>query len=115
MLQLTNFTNAPNQIAEISLPDGTTANFSLTFDELVNSWFFDFSYSNKNLNYFGQRLTSNPNLLYPFRNILTFGLMCTVNDGGEAWFINDFITGRVNLYILDATDLQIINSFLNNA
>ena len=113
MLLLTNITNDPNQQCTVVLPDNTRFILYLEYNALVSSWNYGVSYSVKNLNYLGQQLTNNLNLLNPFVNIINFGLLCEVTDGGNPWSKNDFIKQRVNLYLLNQNDLDIIGTIYN--
>lgn len=100
------FTDSPRQSEEILLPDNTTFTINLYYNNLTSSWFFDILYPASNFTLLGQKLTSNPNVIHNFRNKLKFGLSFIVKDGGELWYKDDFTSGRVDVYLLDETDLQ---------
>lgn len=58
----------------------------------------------------GAMMTASPNMLRNFKNILPFGLACVSNDGLDPYFINDFASGRCKLYLLNADELESIET-----
>jgi hypothetical protein len=52
-------------------------------------------------------------MLRAFRNILPFGLACTVADGMEPVFLTDFSEGRASIYLLQAEDIDTVEAFIN--
>ena len=113
MLLLTSITNAPNQQFTVVLPDNTIFTLYLEYLVQFSAWFYGVSYVPASLNYLGQQLTNNLNLLSPFVNILDFGILCEVIDGGNPWDINDFINQRVNLYLLNQDDINTVQVIYN--
>lgn len=103
MKQITYFTNNANQKVVVTLDDGSSINFSLKYFENQLGWFYTLSYGNFIRN--SRRLVSSPNLLRAYRNILPFGLACIAVDGYEPTFLDDFSSGRVCVYILNAQDI----------
>lgn len=84
--------------------------FNLYFMPSQQSWFFDFSYGDVVAN--GIRLCLAPNLIRAFKNVVPFGFCVVSTDGFDPNSVNDFTSGRVQLYTLNATDVQEIEEVL---
>ena len=46
-----------------------------------------------------------PNLMRQWRHLLPFGIACAAADGVDPFDIQDFSTGRCQLYLLDDADI----------
>lgn len=103
MKQITSITNDPNQILSIVLDDGTKVNMNLNFWPAQLGWYYSLSYGDFIVN--NRRMVNSPNMLRQFRTIIPFGLCCTVLDGYEILYQDDFTSGRVSLYALNANDV----------
>ena len=99
---LDKLTNQAKQQYTLIGVNGEKIAFNLNFMPTQSAWQFDTIYQNFQLN--GVFLTVSPGLLYNFRNILPFDLMCTSTDGYEPQFINDFVVGRISLYLLSQAE-----------
>lgn len=114
MLYLRNIFNAnPKQQKTILLDNNNTFTFNIYYRSLTSGWYYDLSYSVSNFNVKGHKITNSLNLLDPFRERLNFGLSFKVEDKGEIWYLNDFETERVKVYLLNATDLANIKTEFN--
>lgn len=103
MKRISSITNDAKQVVNLVLDDGSRVNMSLEFCPNQLAWFYSLtrgSFSVKN-----RRLVNSPNLLRQFRNIIPFGICCTVVDGYEILYQDDFVNGRVNLYTLNSNDV----------
>lgn len=58
----------------------------------------------------GLRLVATPNMLFQWKNIIPFGLMCVSNDGYDPFYLDDFTTGRIKIYLLNSTDVPIFET-----
>lgn len=103
MKQITSITNDANQLLSLVLDDGSKVNMKLCYWPSQLGWFYSLSKGNFVVN--NQRLVNSPNLLRAYRNIITFGICCTVVDGYEPVYQNDFKSDRVSLYILNEADI----------
>lgn len=101
--QLTQLTASASQQLNAVGDSGIVVGLLLFFLPTQNGWGFNVTYNDFVFN--GGFLTNSPNLLRNFRNIIPFGLMCTTTDGYEPEFIEDFIDGRVSLYLLNAAEV----------
>lgn len=106
MKQIIEITDNPKQVFSFQLDNGGLITIRLYFIESQIGWFFDIEYQGITTNC--RRLTNCPNLLSDKINILPFGVACTVEDGQEPWFIDDFVTGRVKFYILNEDDVKYV-------
>lgn len=104
MKQLTNITSRPKQQFDVRLDDGTAVNIKMSYSAINRAWFMDIEYNG----YIStcHQITNCPNIIRESQNILPFGIACAVNDGFEPWFVDDFSTGRANLYILNKDEVK---------
>ena len=107
-----NLTNNHNQATDIVLDDGSTVTFNLRFKETMSPafWILDVIYGDFEIH--NLRLCAHANLLRQWKNVLPFGLAVISNDGLDPMDINDFINGRITLYVLDTTDIQTAETFI---
>ena len=108
MIFIENVTDEAKQAHHIVLADGSTMDLTLTYLPTIQRWQFDIVHPQ--LTAYGRLLTHHPNLLRQWQNIIQFGLACIVSDGAEPFDIEDFASGRVELYVLDATDVADVES-----
>lgn len=90
------------------LDDGTVLTLEVIYLASIQRWMFNLTHPNLTLN--ASLLCVHPNLLHSWRNIINFGIACLSTDGVDPVDIEDFSTGRVQLYILNATDLAAVDS-----
>jgi hypothetical protein len=106
MLQVTGLTATPKQSVKVQLDNGDVVELNFTYRENQRAWFFDILY--KDFACYGTKLTNCPNIVRQFQNTLPFGVGCSVKDGYEPWFLNDFESGRVSVFVLDANDVDYV-------
>lgn len=103
MILLTNITDDPKQNFVLTGENGEIIPFYLYFCPRQIGWFFNISYGDFTVN--GLRLCVGPNALFQWKNIIPFGLCCTSTDGQDPFYLDDFTTGRVSLYLLNQADV----------
>lgn len=104
MKKITAVTQDANQEFSLTLDDGTIVRItSLVYVPSQLSWLYSLAYGNFAL--FNQRIVNSPNMLRKYRNIIPFGLCCTVIDGYEIINQSDFVSGRDSFYVLNDNDL----------
>lgn len=103
MKQITSITNDANQILTLVLDDGTRVNMTMSFWPNQYGWYYSLTYGDFEVS--NRRMVNSPNLLRQFRAIIPFGLCCTVIDGYEPIYQNDFSSGRASLYVLNSEDI----------
>lgn len=104
MLLITGLTSDATQEFTLVGEQGENISFKLYYFPGQIGWFYDVSYGNFNVT--GQRLVVSPNTLNQWINIIEFGLGCTSSDGDDPFYIDDFISGRISLYLLNSTDIE---------
>ena len=109
---VTGINDNPSQVFSLSIPDGTTATFTLSYRPNQKGWYYDMSWDGKNPSFQlnGCRLTVFPNILRQFKNQLTFGIACLTTDGYEPMNLEDFNTKYANLYILTQAEVENIET-----
>lgn len=108
MKQITELSSEPKQTIRVLLPTKELLQLNLEFKPNQNGWFFGFTYGATTIG--NLRLTARMNILREYQNTLPFGLACVTNDGLEPWFLQDFTTGRVKMYVLTPTEVQTIEN-----
>lgn len=103
MKQLSSITGDPQQILNIVLDDGSRVEMFLSYWPQQSGWFYSLTYGNFSVA--NRRMVVSPNMLRQFRSIVPFGLCCTVIDGYEPIYQDDFSNGRASLYVLNAEDV----------
>ena len=68
------------------------------FSPRTQNWYIDIEY--ESFIQKGIKLVREPNLLAKHINVLPFGLCVTVSDNFEPFLINDFVSGRVSVFLL---------------
>lgn len=109
MIQITGLTSSPSQ--SFNIPDPVTRKpiyFDLVFSPRCQCWYFDLEYEGFISR--GNKLVRGPNILPRHINTLPFGLAVVVADDFEPFLINDMVSGRVLLYILDHSDVEEIQA-----
>jgi hypothetical protein len=110
MKQITGLSANAKQKFKVQIDGGDIAIFNFYYLQSQIGWFFDITYGNFKST--GLRLVNSPNVLSPYFNMLRFGLMVEVPDGAEPYFLDDFISGRVNLYITSEIEVKQIEETL---
>lgn len=110
MRQITGLSADAKQKFKVQIEGGDIAIFNFYYLQSQIGWFFDITYGDFKST--GLRLVNSPNVLDAYFNILRFGLLCSVPDGAEPYFIEDFINGRVNLYVLSESEVKELESSL---
>lgn len=103
MRQINAFTQDPKQNLTVVLEDGSKAQMSLRYVTNQAGWYYDLTYGSFSVA--NRRLVNSPNMLRQFRGVLPFGLALTVSDGYEPIYQDDFVTGRVLVYVLSQADV----------
>lgn len=112
MYQVSQITTNARQQQTLILYDGSQLNIEMYFSLLQQGWFFT-SLTWNTFTLEGLRITNSPNMLYQWKNILTFGLACFSTDDREPSLIQDFSSGNSILYILNATEVLYYSELLS--
>lgn len=101
-----NLSQEPVQVSTLELADGTSAILTLMYQPTVQRWAFNLSWNDFVLE--GVNLCVYPNVLREWRKLIPFGLTCVSTDNLDPLFIDDFSSGRVQLYILSEEDVLVM-------
>lgn len=113
MNSIDNLSDGSYQTSTLQMPDGSISTITLYYRGALQRWMFDFASTQfPNGSILGQGLCVHPNILRNFKNLLDFGLAVVSTDGQDPAFIEDFVNGRVTLYILDAADVQTVEQII---
>lgn len=112
MYFINQITSDPLQNMTIILPNGNPCSLTINYVERQLGWFIvNLTYAPSSFILNGMRICNNPNLLYPWKNVLPFGLACYTKQSREPTQIQDFSSGASNLYILDASEVEELTQF----
>lgn len=106
MKQLDRLTDLPKQQYIVPLDDGSLVTVYLEYMPRQQLWKLNVSSGDFTAN--GITMTSFPNILRQFKNIITFGILVISNDGIDPRYIDDFTTGRVRIFMLSQADVELI-------
>ena len=111
MYAINQLTDAAFQTTVLQMPDGSTATLKLYYRASTPRFFFDFIHPARPTGaVLGNGLTTYPNLLRQWQNIVPFGLACVTLDGQDPVGSEDFVDGYATLYILDKTDVLAVEA-----
>lgn len=104
MIELENLTNEANQLYILTLLDYKQVTFELKFKENLKCWFFNVVTSNFEI--YNKRLVITDRLLKSFKYKLNFDFLVYSSDLYEPVFKDDFINGRIKIYLLNSNDIS---------
>ena len=107
MEQITSLTNSYNQSMVLNSSVVANFQFDLAYYATQNSWFYSVSYQDFAIK--NQRLHLSYNILDKYKNILPVGLYVKSLDGGEPLFLDDFIYPRIQIYLLNKNEVELIH------
>lgn len=105
MKQITSITGDSKQRMVITLDDNIgSVEFKLYYMPTQYSWYYDFTYNNYVSN--GNKVVLNLNALRHLRKILPFGFLFEAEGNIEPFAIDDFVNGRIRMYVLNEQDVK---------
>jgi len=113
MTRVDNLTSFADQRTILILEDGTTASLELVYHGVTQRWVANIVYGGVTIN--GLGLCCHPNILRQWRNLLPFGLSVVTDDQTDPFNINDFSSGRVDLFLLTVADVAAVEATLFGA
>lgn len=108
MLFINKITADPQQQINLTGIPGSTIVMTLRFMPRIQQWIAGFVLGTQNVQ--GLTVTTSPNMLRQFRNVLPFGIACLTASGLDPFKIDDFSTQAANLYLLNASDVIAIEA-----
>lgn len=104
---LTGFTSQPKQQMTFVLDDGSAVTLFMQYRTQQFGWFSDITWQDFRLD--GLRLTSSPNLLQKWENLIPFGLAILAKNNVEPLNVTDFSDTTCTVYLLNADDVIAVN------
>lgn len=104
MKLLNKISSAPRQQFKVIGIGGERIDLLMWFSPTQGAWMFNISWQGFTLN--GAVMTLSPNILRGYRNNIPFGISCVSEDGIDPAYVDDFETGRVQLFILSRDEVQ---------
>jgi len=108
MKQIQSITDDPKQKMTFILENGDKVIISLEFISGQKGWFLSLEYGSFKVR--NRRVVTSPNMLRAFKNILPFGIACITADKQEPIYKDDFSTGRAEMFILNETDIDYVET-----
>ena len=108
MQAITNLDNSADQVTNVVLSDGSVAQFEFIYEPAIERWMFNLTHPDITVNLLN--LCAGPNMLRDWRNVIPFGLACLSTDGADPFYIDDFQSGRITLYVLNAAEVAAVES-----
>lgn len=112
MQEITSITSSPKQKMTLILENNETVDFKLYYLGRQESWFYDFTYNNLTVNC--SRVTLTPNALRQFKHIIPFGIGFSSDDFVEPFSIDDFVSGRVKMHVLNSDEVKQVETEIFN-
>lgn len=112
MKQITTITSAPKQQHTLVLENNDTVDFYLQYCPRMQAWYYNFTYKNITENCIKVVLT--PNSLRHLRRVIPFGLAFLSDSQVEPFSQDDFITGRIQLYVLNEDEIKEVEEEIYN-
>jgi hypothetical protein len=103
----------PYQSVTVPLASGDQVKLSFRYVDNQKGWFYSISFKGKSVAV-NRRLVICANLLRSMRGYISFGLACTSSDGYEPVFQNDFSSGRVQVFLLNPSDVIYAETVISN-
>lgn len=103
MQQITNLSDEADQISKVVLADGSVVTFELLYRPAIERWMLNVSHPTITVNL--MNLCAGANVLREWRNVIAFGLGCYTTDGADPFYIEDFSSGRVTLFVLNQDEV----------
>ena len=110
MKVINSITAEPKQEFVVRLDNSDFVTIKVEYVATNRAWFMDFEYDDYKSTC--QQITNCPNIIRQAKNIVPFGIGCEVEDGGEPWFIDDFLIGRATLFVLSSKEVDYLEKNL---
>lgn len=110
MTRVDNLTDAADQTSTLVLPDNTAVTLRMRFRPRTGRWVADVGYAATGFQANGLNVCCFPNIMRPWRGVLPFGIAFVTADFTDPFQLQDFATGRVAVYLLDAADVAAVES-----
>ena len=112
MYLIKGITDDYKQKQTLVLADGSQLILIIEFKPMQMGWFINHLEHN-DFKLDGIRIVTSPNILHQFKNQISFGLACFVEQNQEPILQQDFLSERAKLYILSAEEVAQYGEFLS--
>lgn len=115
MTIITGITDQANQQFTVRPTDGTRVRLTLNYRVQQAGWFLDLLWTKANDTTFevlGLRVTTSPNILRKWKDILSFGLSVVTDANMEPTEVKAFSGGTTKLMLLDAAEVEEIEELV---
>lgn len=92
--------------------EGEKVTLTLRYIPSQETWFVDVD--SESLTIHGLALQAFINLLDPYHNLISWGLYVWSRDGFDPWKVDDFVTGRIKLAVIESFEFYVNQEFLNS-
>lgn len=99
-----------NQLIKPRLEDGSIINLELKYFPAIQRWIINVTHETFTVN--GINLCSSFNILRQWKNVIPFGIACLTIDTADPIFIDDFISGRASIFILNEEEIQLFEDYV---
>lgn len=110
MKLLNKISSDPRQQFSVIGEAGEQISLFMYFMPSQNAWMCDISWNDFKVT--GLQIVVGPNILRRWQNVITFGFACYSTDAYDPQYIEDFLTGRIRLYILSSDDVAAVEAGL---
>lgn len=104
MIRIDNLTSEYKQKIRVRLDNGKFLELLFEYFEQNQSWFFTYTYEDVSVGKY--KLVNSPNILRENISVRPFGIACSVSDGFEPFLLDDFVSNRVEVYVLSQTEMK---------
>ena len=108
MQAIANLSDEADQLTKVVLDDGSIVTFEFIYQPAIERWMMNIAHADLTVN--GVNLCAGPNILRDWRNLIAFGLSCISTDGADPFYIEDFQSGRITLYVLNAAEVAAVET-----
>jgi hypothetical protein len=108
MQQIISITSDAWQTFQAQVTQNESASITLKYAPSQYSWYMDIV--SNSLTVYGMKVVLHPNILRQWRNNIEWGIAFTALGDLEPCSIDDFANQRVNMYLLDSSEVQQIET-----
>jgi hypothetical protein len=109
--QITILSNNADQQVFIPLTDGSLLQLEFIYRPRIQRW--EITVTHPDLPggvASGMILCVSPNIMRPWKNLLSFGIAVLSTDGYDPVDINDFSNNRISVYVLTEDEVQMVEN-----
>lgn len=108
MLLINQLTGDASQIMTLTGIPGIQITMTLRYMPRIQQWIMGVDDGTTSIQ--GISVLNGLNLLRQWKNSISYGIMCTTNNGLDPYQVTDFLNGVANLYLLNVNDVAAIES-----